>query len=207
MRVKILAVMLLGLMLAGCGKGAQLSEYDKVHNNLMDMKSYATDATVKYISNNGENEYVTKQYALSDGRYRMETTKPDEYNGNVILFDGKMVWQYNPSAEENKVRVNAPDKPERAELILFSFVENMVKSMDVGLEASSIDESMCTVLEAKIPGDNKFLASEKLWVDNESLCPKRLVVYDKDGKEKIVVDYENFEYNCEIEDEKFVIKN
>lgn len=207
MKLKLAMMFLCILMICGCSKSETLSEYDKVHKKLMALESYSADVTVKYISNKGENAYKVKQYARSDGKYRMETLEPQDFNGCVLLYDGKMVWQYTPSLEDNKIKVNAPDKPERAEVVLFSFVENYVKSKDVGVTASSIDESLCTVLEAKITGGNKFLDNEKLWLDNETQLPKQLIIYDKDGNEKIVVNYENFEYNCKIDDSKFVLKN
>lgn len=207
MKLRLIFLLTTLTLLCGCSKSGNISDYDKVHNHLMALESYTADTEICYISNKGENTYTAKQYAQADGRYRLETTSPEEYNGCVLLFDGKMIWQYNPSAGDNKIKVNAPDKPERAELILFNFMENYVKSKDVGIETSSVDESLCTVLEAKIPGDNKFLSTEKLWIDNQTLAPKKLVIYDCDSKEKVVVNYNNFEYNCEIEQSKFALQN
>ncbi len=200
---KVLPIILM-LVISGCSK--PITGYKNVQDKLMAMESYVAEADITYINNKGEDKCKTLQYALNDGKYRIEVTEPSQQQGNVILYDGKMVWSYNPSVEQ-KVQVNAPDKPERYELILFSFIENYVKSQDVAVESASLDESLCTVLEAEIPGENKFLATEKLWLDNESMLPVKLVIYDTDGKERIIAQFSNFQYNCQIEQSKFTLES
>ncbi|MDO4300294.1 MAG: outer-membrane lipoprotein carrier protein LolA [Clostridia bacterium] len=201
--MKRLFLFLCIMILSGCVK--QESSYPTIQDKLMAMTGYSADCKLTYISNKGETIYETKQIAAQDGRYRIETKKPEEYKDNVILYDGKMVWQYNPNLKENKISVNPPDKAARREIILFSFIENYVKSKDVGVETANLDESLCTVLEAKITGNNKLLSTEKLWVDNESQNPLKLVIYDTDNKERIVAEFSNFVYNCNLEDKTFLM--
>jgi outer membrane lipoprotein-sorting protein len=68
-----------------------------------------------------------------------------------------------------------------------------------------MDEGQCTVLEAIIPGSHPYLSSEKLWVDNKTSKPVKLVIYDPDGAERIIVTYGAFEYNVELDDSLFTI--
>lgn len=191
------------MLLCGCGT-KHIAGYKNVQEKLMAMESYCTNAHITYINNKGSDEFDATYYATKDGKYRMELTAPEDYKDNVIMFDGKMVWSYNPAVEQ-KVSVDAPDKPQRYELVLFSFLENYVKSQNVTVQSASLDESLCTVLEAEIPGENQFFATEKLCINNETQNPQRLIIYDNEGNEKIKVDFTNFQYNCEIEPEKFTI--
>lgn len=202
--VKLILIISFVTVLSSCSNKNtnELSNYDKIQSNLINMKGYKCEANVKYISNKGENNYETRQYCKITGEYKIETTSPKEVEGNIILFDGKMIWQYNPRVE-GKISVNMPDKPARREILLSSFVENYVKSKDVSIESSNTDEGMCTVLEAKIPGDLKFFDSEKLWVNNESKLPYQLVVYDTEGKERIMVTFKNFEFNPKFDENTF----
>ena len=59
------------------------------------------------------------------------------------------------------------------------------------------------MLEAVIPGGNKYTATEKVWIDNETLKPLKFVIYDEDGKERYIITYNEFEYNPEIDDSVF----
>ena len=191
------------LMLTACSQGR--TAYPTIQEKLTSMESYKTDAALTYISDKGETKYSTSQIADKSGRYRIETSQPEDI-GNIVMYDGKMVWQYDPNLENNKISVNPPDKAARREIIIFSFLENYVKSKDVSLGVASLDESLCTVLEAKIPGDNRLLSTEKLWVDNETQNPVRLVIYDSENKERIVAEFTNFEYNYPIDDNTFILK-
>lgn len=201
--MKRLFLFLCILILTGCTKSQ--NSYPTIQDKLMAMESYSTDCKLTYISNKGETVYETKHKAERDGRYRIETSKPDEYKDNIVMFDGKMVWHYNPNLKDNKISINPQDKASRREILLFSFIENYVKSKDVGVETANLDESRCTVLEAKLAGNSKLLSTEKLWVDNESQNPLRLVIYDENNKERIVAEFSNFVYNCNLDEKDFQI--
>lgn len=200
-----ITIIIFSIIFTGCSK-EKLSDYDKLQKNLIEMNSYICDAEVKYISNKGENTYQTKQWALSDGRYKIETLSPDDVKGGVVLFDGKMIWQYNPQID-SKVSLNNPDKPERTQINIFTFLSNMVKSQDVGVESATLDESLYTVFEAKIPGSSKFFSTEKLWVENKTMLPARLEIYDTDLKTRVEAEFKNFQYNPKIEDSIFSLDN
>lgn len=206
-------VITLTLFVVGCKSKVQKESemlnaqttYEKVQNTLINLKSYKSEATVKYISNKSQNEYETLQHCKTSGEYRIEVIGPEKVSGNVTLFDGKNIAQYNPKIG-GKILVTAKESQERSEIFLNSFLKNYLNSEEVSLSVSKLDEGVCTVLEAIVPGDHPFLSTEKLWVDNTSLRPVKLVVYDKEGSERLIVTYKNFDYNVELEDSLFVVK-
>lgn len=179
-----------------------ISAYEKIQNALVEMKSYQARATVKYISNKGANEYETFQQCRATGEYRITVTGPEKVSGNVTVSDGKIISQFNPKIS-GKISVGTKESYERSEIFVTSFFKNYLNSQEVSVTASVMDESKCTVLEAVVPGDHPYLSSEKLWIDNESLKPVKLIVYDKGGSERIVVNYFDFEYNIDLDDAVF----
>ncbi|WP_250278402.1 hypothetical protein [[Clostridium] colinum] len=194
-------------ILAGCSKNKEdKDDYVSVQEKFVNMEAYSCNAEVTFYSNNGENKYNIAQQAKNDGRYYIEATSPDNVKGNIILFDGNILWQYNPTLD-SKISVGDKDKMARKEICLFSFLENHLKSKDIALETANIDDNVYSVLEAKIPGGNKYFDSEKLWINNETKAPEKLIIYDTEGKERILVEYDNFIYNPQIQDSKFDIEN
>lgn len=204
--LKTVIIILSISMLVSCANKSSLSEYEKIQQKLMSAESYKAFAKVEYISNKGSNEYEINQIAKKTGEYRIETLKPDAVSGNLIIFDGNMVWQYNPRVD-SKISVGVPDKAERKEITIFSFLENHLKSKDISVETTTENKTNFTVLEASIPGDNKYFATEKLWFDNNSLKPVKLIIYDKENKERVIVSYETFEYDVNIENDLFKIND
>lgn len=183
---------------------ASASAYEAIQNKLISMKTYETDAKVKYISNKNQNEYDTHQMAKSTGEYRIEITGPETVAGNITMSDGATICQYNEKVS-SKVSVGTKESQERSEILLTSFLKNYLTSQEVSVSVASMEEGKATVLEAKVPGEHPYLATEKLWVDNTTHLPLQLIVYDADGSERIIITYANFQYDVELDSSLFTV--
>jgi len=202
--IGIAVMMMFTMLLGSCGAQDDSAAYEKVQNMLLKLTTYEAAATVTFISNKNSHEYETLQHGKITGEYRIEVTGPEKVAGNVTVFDGKVICQFN-GRTSGKMTVASAEAPERAELFLTSFIKNYVKSQEVSISVANMDESVCTVLEASIPGEHPYLRTEKLWVDNKTLKPVQLAIYDPDGGERILVTYRSFEYNKVLDDALFTV--
>lgn len=200
-----LPMIIICLCAIACKQKDTMSTMEKIQKSLNEMQNYECTATLTRISNKGENTYETKQYYKSTGEYKMELLSPENVAGNYTIFDGKTICQYNPRVN-GKVIIDVPESQQRNQLFLGAFIKNYMQSEDVSIETAKFDEGKCTILEAVIPGENKYLATEKLWVDNESLKPKQLIIYDKENKERYIVLYNEFDYNVSLDENIFKIE-
>lgn len=210
-RITALALLMLAVvfMNTACvgGKGKQAREqsaYEKIQQTLVDLKSYRCRATVEYKANKGVNSYETIQHSRITGEYRVEVTGPEKVSGSVTCSDGKQIYQYSTKAN-GRVSLLVKETQERSEIFITSFIKNYLQSQEVSISVANMGEGQCTVLEAAIPGGHPYLFNEKLWIDNETLKPVKLVIYDPDGAERIIVTYNAFEYNVELDDSLFTI--
>ncbi|MDR2940748.1 MAG: hypothetical protein LBV08_10600 [Clostridiales bacterium] len=205
-RVTLAMIMMLFVLSACNSKRAEApqSTYEQIQKKLSGLQTYKSEATVKYVSNKDANEYNTLQHCKITGEYRVEVIGPQNVAGNVTLFDGQNIGQFNPKigAELRLVKAEARD---RSEIFLTSFIRNYFNSDETSVSVSNLGDTDCTVLEAVVPGGHPYLTNEKLWVDNDTKMPVRLVVYDPEGVERIVVTYKTFEYNIELEDSLFSV--
>jgi outer membrane lipoprotein-sorting protein len=159
-------------------------------------------ATVRYVASNTSYAYMTKQQAKSTGEYRIEVTEPKEVAGNITLSDGKTICQYN-SNNPNRIATATTEAPERSELFFTSFVKNYQNARDVTIQTSKQGARDVTTLEAVIPGTHPYLAKEKMMFDNASLKPLELVIYDGEGRERIIITYSSITYNVPLSDDLF----
>lgn len=199
---KFLFLAMVLLTLTACSEEVETSTYEKIHEKLISMESFSYNAEVKYISNKGETEYEVNILGKSTGEYKMETISPKSAKGSIILFDGKMIWQYNPKID-GKISSESSDKQARSEILISSFVENYIKTKNGAVKSGSFDESKCTVLDAEINGKSKIFSQEKLWVDNDTLIPIKLEIYDNEQKTRAVVVFKDFKYNPNIPENTF----
>ena len=206
----VFALAALMVVASGCaalqrsGQEDNRSAYERIHEMLLNLQTYRAEATVEYISNRGSNTFETLQHASTDGRYRIEVTGPERVAGSVTVFDGQTISQFNPRVS-GRVAVSARENPERSEIFLTSFIRNYLGSKDVSVSVGSFGQGNFTVLETVVPGNHPFMASERLWVDNQTLMPVRLVIYDRDGTERVIVNFKSFEPNAELEDSLFTL--
>lgn len=191
--------------IAACSREEPLSELESIQKQLAEMEGYTCTATLTRTNERGEQTYETKQYCKSTGEYRLELTAPENVAGNYTVFDGERICQYNPRLDSSIIR-DIPESQHRNELFLSQFIQNYMQSEGVSVETAALDESRCIVLEAIIPGNDAALASEKLWVDRESLLPVRFVIYDAEGEERYSMDYSSFEFDPQFDDTLFTIE-
>ena len=202
-----LCIACFSIAFAGCNKmteQAQMTEMEKIQKQLNEMENYQCSATMERFSNKGNNTYETNQYFKSTGEYRLELTAPETVAGNYTVFDGEKICQFNPRVS-SKIVKQVPESQQRNELFLGQFLKNYMQSEGVTVEAAALDESRCTVLEAVIPGGNEYTATEKLWVDNETLKPVQFIIYDSKENETYHLSYHTLEYNVELDDSLFQI--
>ena len=190
--------------LRGPADATEVDAFERIQRMLFELQSFRAIATVEYRSNKGTNIYETVQHARITGEYRVEVTAPEAVAGSVTVSDTKQIHQFN-SRVNGRVSLMVQETPERSEIFLTSFIRNYRVCEDVSLSVADMDEGVRTVLEATIPGNHPYLAMARLWVDNETLLPVKLVIYDGDGIERIVVRYHVFEYNVVLEDALFTV--
>jgi len=204
---RLTAVLMITLLTAGgCMREKTNIEtqnaYEKIQSIIVNVQTYMCEATVEYKSNKGSNVYDTIQKCRITGEYRVEVVGPEKVAGNITLSDGKTIYQFNTRIS-GKIAVATKESQERSEIFFTTFIKNYLQSNETSVSAAKIAEDTCTVLEAQIPGSHTYLASEKMWFDNKTLKPVKLIIYDPQGSERIIVSYKNFEYNVPIEDSNF----
>lgn len=190
--------------IAACSRKEPLTELEAIQKQLAEMEGYSCTATLTRTNDRGTQTYETNQYYKSTGEYRLELTAPEHVAGNYTIFDGDRACQYNHRLD-NSIIKNIPESQHRNELFLGQFISNYMQSEGVSVEAASLDEGRCIVLEAVIPGNDTCLSSEKLWVDRKSLLPVRFVIYDTNGEIRYQMDYTTFTFNPPFDDTLFTI--
>ncbi len=187
----------------GMSRGDKEKAFEDTHKKYMDLTSYKANANVTYVANNKEMTFLTAQAGDMNGRYRIEIIEPENVAGSTTVSDGKTIYQFNERVSKD-VYITTKESVERVEILITSFLRNYKQSDSVSV-VSNLDEGLYTVLEANISGEHPLISSEKLWINNKTLLPEKLVVYDKNNLETIKVEYVDFEYNPNLDNSIFQV--
>ena len=201
-----LGLFILSLSLSGCKlMNKDKSHLSKVQDKLINMEGYACLARVSHINNENLNTYETKQVYQMDGSYRLEVTKPKNIEGLTTICNGEKIIQYNPQIENSKI-VELPANHFRNQIFLGTFVQNYWQSEEVAIKVQKTEGALATVLDAVIPGASKHMSTQRLWIDQQTYKPIRMAVYNQENQETISVEFIEFTYNPEIDENVFTIE-
>ncbi|MCL2287462.1 MAG: hypothetical protein FWC32_14010 [Firmicutes bacterium] len=210
-KAAVLCFMVLLIVITSCDTGSrgpsneeEMSAFEQIQRKLIGLQSFRAIATVEYHSNKGVNIYETVQHAKITGEYRIEVTAPAHVAGSVTASDGQQIVQFNTRVN-GRVILPVTETPERSEIFLTNFVRNYLQCNEISVSVTNMEEGLRTIFEATVPGSHPYLAISRLWVDNETLLPVKLIVFDQDDAVRIVVTYHVLELNVDLDDGLFTV--
>lgn len=204
----VFALMIM-LSTAGCSGRTRFSDkelgiYEKIHHYYSKMDSYSARVRLKVKSNKTENEYVIDQYAKGADKTLTRVISPETLKGTETVTNGEISMMRLPGSE------TAQEETETSKDLDCSFVQNFLRyyyqSEETALEVSGSDATDgTTLLETELPPDSARRSRASMLVDNKTLAPKNITVYDMGGNIVFIAEFEKFVYNDTIKDEIFEI--
>lgn len=186
----------------GCSLKSNEPPLVKIQKMFKEMEDYQATCVVTFISNKSSNNYRMTQYSRMTGEYRLEILEPERLKDTLTICNGEEIVQID-NRVGGKVYKAKPNIV-RNLVLLNSFIQHYMQTEEVAVRASTEVENV-TEMEATIPGNHPYLVTQRLSIDNETLQPIRMTILDGEGKETIVVQFEDFDYNVGLEDDLFQI--
>lgn len=175
--------------LSGClGK----QKVSSVKNFFDDFKGYEAQVKVTLLKDSKPNVLKMTQKAQLKGTYEYILEEPTHLKGLCVVYDGNTITQEHPSTGD---KVVCKPSQARQEMLLTSFIERYKEAKDIKKGTIKQDGKNLLAIEIPIEGNYKYLAYEKLYLDEMNKEPIQMMIYDKDGNITIQVDYESFKYN------------
>lgn len=182
-------LLMMTLALSGCLNNQGASS---VKDFFDDFKGYEAQVKVSLLKDSKPNVLRMKQKADLKGNYEYILEEPTHLKGLCVTYDGKRITQYHPATGQT---VECEPSQARQEMLLTSFVERYQSSKEVKKDVVKQDGKTLVTIEMPIEGGFKYMAKEKLYLDEEKLLPIQMIIYDETGNITLQVDYESFKYN------------
>ena len=180
----VTCILLLATVFWGC-QNPNLSTGDRknVESMLQNLKKYEADVSITFTKNKDESNIKMKQVYREDGTYQTTILEPERLKGYYTTYDGHKMSEYNPSTQETiQTKVN----PVLNQLLFGTFVKQYRQS-----PVKEVDGT----ITLKIPGGFKYMASEKVWFNEQTKYPMKMEIYDTEGNLTIEIVFESFNYN------------
>lgn len=160
---------------------------------LKELNKYSTDITMTFKNDRITDVYKGKLLFSREKGYILELD-----NGRRMIFNSDEIKVKDSIAGDEYVRKSENDKIHKF-IFLEEYIKLLYTDQKLNFTVQQEDETEYLILHLKINEGNDNMKTASLWVDKGKVEPKKIVVYNKDNKETIVIEYRNFDkkYNDE----------
>ncbi|KZL93268.1 germination lipoprotein GerS-related protein [Clostridium magnum] len=196
----ILSIMsfVLLILISGCNKNAKDTE--KVIDYLKNLDSYSCDINMKIQNDKQVINYTGKHFFDKKYGYRFEL---DE--NRILIYKEDKIFVKDL---QNGLSYDTDKDFDSVFKLCFigEYIGLIYTNEKVENSFKNINNEEYQIIHLDIPGNNKNISRADLYVNLRDNFPKYLIVYDSKDREKINVEYSNFKFNPELQEELFDVK-
>lgn len=171
------------------GNNINSKSTQEIVDNILNMKSYDSNITVRIISNKNENTYVLNQSNIEDKLYKQEVLEPENIKGTMIIYNNGKLNITNTKLNLNKIYEDY-EYITNNQLLLNSFVEDYKSS-----KISNINEDEKNIIMNVQTDVNKYIISKTLIIDKSTGKPRELQIKDGSQNTLVYILYNRIEVN------------
>ena len=194
--VVFLTLMMSMLFCSACGgnrfSDSDMDIYEKIHKYYSNMESYSATVTFSCFSNKTENQYTAEQKAMGNDKFFCKVTAPGSDLSVTTIVNGSAT---KTLADGTDYSVTVPYADTSGLLFVNSFFKTYYASEETYLAVNGTGKGNVTILETQLSPKNTNAAKIALSIDNKTLSPVNLTVYDMGGNVSVSAAFSNFHYN------------
>lgn len=166
---------------------------DSIVDNILNIKSYEANVTVKVISNKNENTYELEQKNIKEKEYLQIIRKPPEIEGMEIIFRNNKLEIKNSKLNLTKIYEEYQYVTEN-ELDLMSFVK---ECSNLENEKKIINEEEQVIIDLKIKNEsNKYIKYKKVYIDKKTGKILKMEIKDITQNIRVYILYNEIKINA-----------
>lgn len=200
MKKIILVILISFLLLTGCSGYNKNSIINNLDKKISD--GYKLSGNLKVLNNDENYDYDVEVY-YGNGYYKVEFTNTQNSHTQVILKNKDGVFVLTPAL--NKSFKFQSDWPyNNSQIYLLDALVNDLKN-DSDMKVVNKDNNYIITSKVKYTNNPK-LKKEKIILSND-LVFKKVIVYDKDNIESMVMEFNNIDYSYKYKKDDFLLDN
>ncbi len=175
------------------GRTRTLDEYNAI-DSLSEIKAYKSDITIEIVNDRETNKYEGFQTYKKDIGYKLDlkdkrsfTFKGDE----ILVKDKENIKEYTLDKGFDEVFKCG---------FIGEYIGLIYTNEELEFETETINNGEYFVITTVIPGSNNNIFQGSLYYDIKNNRPKKIIIYDNKGRERIIYTYENFNWTDKVED-------
>ncbi len=166
--------------------------YEKIHSYYSKMECYSARIDFTVYSNKTENEYQAIEKAMGNDKFYIKTKAPESSLSVTTISNGEKT---KTVTEGSDYSVTLPSCDAQGLLFINSFFKTYYASEETVHTVSDSQNGNVTILETTLSPLSKNATKISLSINNESLAPEEITVYNLSGNPWIKGKFSEFKYN------------
>lgn len=201
MKKIVFVLLMISILLTGCGKYSQKDIVKDLEKKYEESTGYKLNGNLSVINNDETYNYKVDVSFKKDDFYKVILTNVTNNHTQVILKNGEGVFVITPSLNKSfKFQSDWPYK--NSQIYLLNALINDIKNDDKK-EFEIKDNKYEFKTKVNYP-NNSSLVNQKI-IMNKSYKLDKVVVYNKDGSESMVMEFDKITYSAKFSKDYFDI--
>ncbi|MBX6394537.1 MAG: DUF4367 domain-containing protein [Alicyclobacillaceae bacterium] len=193
-----LAAFVLLVAVAGCGR-SEKSTLEELKNLKADLKHYKSTAEMKVRAQGMEQVYQIETWYQEPHFYRIQLADAKGDVQQVVIRNDQGVYIVSPQLKKS-FRFNGDWAENQGHLYLYgSVIDRILQSPD---RTYSRQEGT-VVFDLVMKPDNPLIQKQRVVLDERTLHPREIAFYDRQGKELVSVEFDQFDPRAQFKPEDF----
>lgn len=199
---KIFCLIVSLLLLTACGKNDAKSISKRFSDDVNNASSYKILAKMKIIGDEEEFNYNLNVMYLKDNYYKVTLTNANNNHEQIILRNNDGVYVITPSLNKSfKFDSSWPNNSSQAYLL-----GSLLNDINNDKKVQYKEEKGTYIITTKVNyPNNEELKKEDIYF-NSKMNIIKVVVYDNDGNEKIIVEFDKVDLRANLKESDFNIE-
>lgn len=201
MKKIVFVLLMISILLTGCGKYSQKDIVKDLEKKYEESTGYKLNGNLSVMNNDETYNYKVDVSFKKDDFYKVVLTNVTNNHTQVILKNGEGVFVITPSLNKSfKFQSDWPYK--NSQIYLLNALINDIKNDDKK-EFEIKDNKYEFKTKVNYP-NNSSLVNQKI-IMNKSYKLDKVVVYNKDGSESMVMEFDKITYSAKFSKDYFDI--
>ncbi len=175
------------------GRTRTLDEYNVI-DFLSEIKAYKSDITIEVVNDRETNKYEGFQTYKKDIGYKLDLKDKRSFifkGDEILVKDKENIKEYTLDKGFDEVFKYG---------FIGEYIGLIYTNEELEFETETINNNEYFVITTVIPGSNNNICQGSLFYDIKNNRPKKIIIYDNKGRERIIYTYENFNWTDKVED-------
>lgn len=201
----LLLVVIVMALFSGCTEMSAEQIAQKMKEKQDCIKDFS--ATMVITSDFGGKSEMAKAKMMNKmpDKNRIEYLEPAEMAGQIMVNDGKTIWNYNPAKNE-VTRMDMPEIGKLSEQDYTRSIKELLNQTDISCLGTDKFEGRSVYIIKASPKNGSMGIRYNMFVDSENWMPLKMEMFDKNDKLMTSIEYRDIKFNTGISDSEFEFK-